>query len=653
MIEVEIIDTGMVLLSEKGERIRMTYQASDFADAGSAKGSFSTSIKIPWTAHNLEALGFSNVVNVKSTLSRSKNIKARLIDNNNEIDNGFIRIDDDNFINKTITITFLGRNVDWFSALGDSNIADLDLSRYDHIANASIINSDRSEGYIYLPIDYGSLEAKSSAVINFDEIFPAMFVRDIIKQMFKELGYKLGGTLMKRPELARMLIPFRGENEYHTQKWVNDRTMTVGGYGTQVIPNVSSQVLRLDNLDEPLYRNSLLMNFNDSSYRYYADEPMYIILAIHIAMQSQSNFTVHVRKNGLVQQSNTFNQRNSYYTNVILLDSGDYVDILIQPMGTTEVVLFEGFYRTYVDFIVQKEIAPNSIRQIAGYLPDMKQKELIEYIFFRFGVIPSFDKSNGTIILNTLDDLNVEGAENWSGKIDFSQSIERDFFDLVSDYCKENICKYDDDSSDTLLSAYKEKFGVEYGQGSINIDNDYLEGSQEYFSSKFTPTKSRNVFTGIADLFLPLPYMPRNGNAAPRILYYEPNMSIFDLTGGQISTMTIAGQVVSHIPYAYFINVNNNAVDPIITDHLGFGDPLDASVTSKSILESTYRRLSQVLNNPLVAKPSLSLGALQISTLDYTKLKYIEDLGGYYYLNQVGQYDGSGDPTECELIKWY
>ena len=44
----------------------------------------------------------------------------------------------------------------------------------------------------------------------------------------------------------------------------------------------------------------------------------------------------------------------------------------------------------------------------------------------------------------------------------------------------------------------------------------------------------------------------------------------------------------------------------------------------------------------------------KIETVDHTRgLKYIQELGGYFYLNKISQYDGSGEPTECELIKWY
>ena len=208
MIEIEILDTGKRLPLSKKERLRMTFQAADFGEAGSGSGSFSTTCSVPITPQVIEALGFSIVPNATSILSAYKNIKARILQDENEIDKGFIRIDEENTTKKELKITFYGRNVDWFTSLGDRTLRDLDLSEYDHFKTNLKINEIREDGYVYLPVDYGTLQAKSSATILEDEIWPAVFVATLVKQMFKEAGFKVAGTLFEKGEYNRLIMPF-------------------------------------------------------------------------------------------------------------------------------------------------------------------------------------------------------------------------------------------------------------------------------------------------------------------------------------------------------------------------------------------------------------------------------------------------------------
>jgi hypothetical protein len=649
----------------KKNRIRVTFQAADLADAGSTSGSFSTTASIPLTSEVIEALGFATVKNVINQTSPYRNIKARLLDNNNEIDRGFLRIDEDEEIEGNVRITFFGKNVDWFNSIGDKTIEDLDLSRFDHYNTVANITANNTDGYIYLPVDYGSLEAKSSAVIATNEIYPALFVHTLITQIFKDLGYKVSGSLFSNPKIKRMLIPYSGLSVWHSQQWVNDRSVVVSGTGlTQTNTTETNEIVQLDNVVGYArginLKTSAVGNYNTSNYRYTADEPMIVDIQVHKLGASDGMF-FDIYKNGLLQDENEF-KTLEYIVAPITLAAGDYLEFYFRknnnnPSETASITWRYNSQDTqvasHVSITPRRDLVSGSQFQLSSFIPELKQKELIEYIFTIFGVIPSFDKATSSVVLNMITDLTIENSEDWSDKLDLSQEIETSYNDFVSNYAKSNIFKYQDVSADTLLQDYKEAYQVEYGQGSLLIDNDYLDAESNYYEAPFAPNKSRNVFTGIANLYLPLPYIKQESSPTPSILYLIPNVSVADLTQNLITTISIAGQAVTHIPFSYFLTNITNISDPIINDNLGFGVSLDNQTYGKTILQSTYAKLEKVLNTPIVVKASFNLTAFDISNVDYTQLKYIEALGGYYYLNSIGQYDGSGESTECELIKWY
>jgi hypothetical protein len=151
-----------------------------------------------------------------------------------------------------------------------------------------------------------------------------------------------------------------------------------------------------------------------------------------------------------------------------------------------------------------------------------------------------------------------------------------------------------------------------------------------------------------------LPYIFRKDADKCKILYFAGFLSLSELTNNQISSITINLSSRNNIPYSYFVNPLQNIVnDPIINKQLSFGIPKDQNTATKSILDSTYGNLQRILNKPISVTVSLRLSAFDIANVKYNRLKYFEQLGGYYYLNKIGQYDGSGESTECELIKWY
>lgn len=679
MIEIEIQDTGERLVMSKKDRLRVTFQSCDLRESGTSTSSFSTSAKIPLTAENIERLGFRSVMSIQP--SEVTIIKARLLSGNNELDKGFIRLNEVSKDKKELDITFFGRNVDWFSQLKGKDIRDIDLSIYDHLNTAANINTNRDSGYIYLPVDYGTLAVKSSATILQSEIFPAVFVKTVIQHIFKDIGYKVRGTLFENPRLQRMLIPFSGIEPVHSKEWVNERTVKLTGdgsgtYGDYYAFTVTTTEQRIP-LDK-FVQNSVFDpnngNYNPNTYEYRVDTPMDIQVVVDATFDTETINFIQVYKNG-VSQATFYGLQNAsgsvYLSNLV---EGDtiYFTVLKGGIGYSRLLLYnyttdvgserignygsieviKGSTSTFA-ILAQKRLAQGSLYNIGWFLPKMKQSELIEYIFFVFGALVSFDSRTNSIVIDTINDLAISNSEDWSSKLDLSKPIDKDLFDFVSDYAKKNTCKYSREEYDTPVEDYLNDYGEEYGQGSIDINNEYLESEKEYYTAPFLPSKSIEVFTGVANLQMYLPFLFQKDNGKAYIMYYCPNVSVSELTNGVISTVTIAGTAQTHIPYPYFVTPINYINDPLINDQLCFDLPIDYPYNGNGILESNYRSISKALNKSEVVTASIFLTALEIANISFTTLKYIEPLGGYFYLNKIGQYNDSGDSTECELIKWY
>jgi len=679
MIEIEILDTGKRLPLSKKERLRMTFQAADFGEAGSGSGSFSTTCSVPITPQVIEALGFSIVPNATSILSAYKNIKARILQDENEIDKGFIRIDEENTTKKELKITFYGRNVDWFTALGDRTLRDLDLSEYDHFKTNLKINEIREDGYVYLPVDYGTLKTKSSATINADEIWPAVFINRLVKQIFKEAGFKVDGTLFDKGEYNRLIMPF-------SLTEINNTIKTQVNLETTVSANVSKQLpayqvntpikLQWDSRfgttnyidysyigDPNNYYKLRDDNRNwkiggTDSYRYTSPADMYVNILFDFYVDTvpgsaKQNLIATIKKNGVVfktYNSSATGVKRLVYEN-ILLNTGDYLEFFIEFTNSYTSAIYNSSFLRIVPTLTAVTTSKFTIN---SFLPNMKQQTLIEYLFFIYGIIPSFDKNTNTVILDSISDLTAFGAENWSNKVDQSQIVEQRFFDFVSDYAKENICQYETLETDTELEAYRKTYAENYGTGAIAIDNDFLDSTSEYYTAPFYPTYSRKVFTNVSNLNLYLPYIFKNDSDIGRLCLYTGQKNVSDLSDNIINSITIDGTARTTIPYSYFILPIAAYLDDLINNyHLGFDNPKDQPYSKTSILQRTYYNLTKVLNKPVSITCSLKLTAYDISRLKFNRLKYIQELGGYFYLNKISQYDGSGEPTECELIKWY
>jgi hypothetical protein len=141
-----------------------------------------------------------------------------------------------------------------------------------------------------------------------------------------------------------------------------------------------------------------------------------------------------------------------------------------------------------------------------------------------------------------------------------------------------------------------------------------------------------------------------NSDLIPRCLIDYGVVDIFQL-GEVAEEITIIDTVVTQIPFSFFYKPQMGFVIDGYRETLAFGYQNIFSANDYGPLEYDYDLINSALNTPVTIEAYLLLNQIDMVNLDFLKKKYIERLGGSFYLNKIDEYDGSGNSVKCELIK--
>jgi hypothetical protein len=730
------INNDKFLDLSKREYVALSYQVFDLGKLESRQGAFTNDFDIPNTDYNRALLGYATEDNIyQPEFSATKKIPARVYNNNIMVSDGFIQIVE--FSLKTIRICFFGDNVNIWEAIKGKKLKEIDLSYLRHVYNATnVINSfGNTSGYIYLPIDYGNFTARTLRQINAGEIFPAIFVDDITKGIFRQAGFKVSGSLLSRSLYKKSVIPFTNAEFGYSDDFATRKSFyAINRSAPPVIPASSNQKYNFNEtinfFGGKLYSNEL---FDLSTDRYTADEMYAINISFGYNYRAliMENFPLVERpilkiyKNGVQAYSTT---AASIDLQQIIVFPGDYFEFYIHNHNPANPNIK---VRAWARIIVFKEIIPGSIVFPEIALPDMSQTDFIKWLIYRFNLLITVDSFTNTVYLDQFNDIKFNAVDDWSDKVDLKKEPKIDKAKIVSNYAKRNIGKYTLDESDFLQTAYSSSNnGLAFGSGVFNIDNDFLPDEKDIFETPFSGTFINPAF-GINKI--KLPYIPRyivekgvtlsfqssntsneggflrftisglpsfkerdriqitnasetSYNGVWEILYKFSDISFYvgvpyvagssgdikffpsdinvpaprcltvyglvDLI--QISdtvSLEIMGQTVTEIPFSYFFKGTYGWGIDDFKESLAFSIQNIPEPNDNGAFETDYADLINALNNPEMRIAYLRINQLDIINLKFLQKKYIERFGGYFYLNLLDEYDGSGDSVLCELVK--
>lgn len=715
------IDNEYLDLQE--EYIAVDFLINDIGEIQSKQGEFSNDFDVPKTAHNIRVLGYSTETNVIGTYSPSRAISADLIQNNTVISSGFVQVNSKE--GDKINITFYGSNIDVFELLKDKSLQEIGLSDYSHnYTGANVVSSfNNTEGYIYSVIDYGHFQDRRSNKIVSGEIFPCIYLHTLIKEMFKNIGYKVSGSILSRALYYKIVLPFVNETFGYSKDYVNSKSVYADNLLSELfaVSAGATAICRfartIDNFNGVTYGGSSLMDLPNE--RYTADGDYGVTIEYRTLVSTVPAKTLILRINGVdVAESNS-----NYLTYTTNLSSGDYIEMYFKNdsagvLNVRNIIKI----RALQTFVETSEVNPSVC------LPNITQADLLKWLLFRFAGVFSVDKFSKTVYLNQFSDLkkNLTNSDNWSDKIDLSNDIETNYIDLVSNYGQKNYANYAIDENDKLFFSYNAENDLSYGSGMFDLDNDFLEGEKIIYEAPFSPTEQCLFFNGFN---FRLNYIPRNigssffgeftnsqsqnyggllsisvqlspnptvgqiieiyegsyigvwtivevispsrfvlnaswsgastgsfiafdntyNAAIPRVLINYGNVDVATLS--EITELEIMGQTVTEIPFMYFYKSKEGTELDNYGESLAFGVPSVFAPYDKAAFDSDYLDVIKMLKESQVVKAYMKLNQVDLANLDFLKPKYIESLGGYFYLNKIEGYDASGDSVLCELVK--
>jgi hypothetical protein len=665
MVSILIEETGEYLDLQR-EFVGLNYQIYDLGNIDTRTGTFSNDFKIPNTAHNRAALGNATQSNIlQGTLTPYSGITARCFQNNISISKGYIQINDTD--KNTIDITFYGDNVDIFELIRDKSIRDVDLTSLRHVYDAATVISSFSNtsGYIYLVSDYGLFTERITNDIVSGEIFPSIFFMDVLTAMFKDIGYKIDGTLLNRALLKKSVLPFVNHTFGFSSEFVNSKSFYVnnGQIGpivgnTFTIASGATVIHQFSGYGGGSlgagYDNDL---FNLTTDRYTADADYQITVRYLCDFRNFSDMngpgvarpTFYVRKNGIVVATSAAGFMGVTYT--ATMEAGDYLEFYVRNNhGST--ITFNGtatgtVSQTFVDGSI---VYPETV------LPDISQVDFLKFILFRFQGVLTVDQFTKTVYLNQFNDIKNKPTEDWGSKVDLAENPVTNYSSILKSYGKTNIAKFTEDDNDSYQEEYNSNNTYPFGSGRFTISNAFLEEEKTIFETPFSPTF---IIESFDDNKLLIPYLPRFLDPAdttqinvpePRMLTVYGKVDITDINQG-LTSLDILGTNVTEIPFAYFYKSTFGFEVDDFKESMAFGVQNIPNANDLGAFESDYLYLIEILQNPEIKRAYLRLNQIDMVNLDFLKKKYFERFGGYFYLNIIENYDASGDSVECEIIK--
>ena len=295
----------------------------------------------------------------------------------------------------------------------------------------------------------------------------------------------------------------------------------------------------------------------------------------------------------------------------------------------------------------------------------MNQDDFIKDIFNQFGAIFTEDSISKTVFINKFETIkdNIVNAIDWSSKLDLSRDIEVDYTELVSGYGKKNTLKYEDNTDSEKAADLGIDIKGNIGNGSFEIDNDFLTKEEELFKGSFCSSELMETFNSRAKIL----YIPRYVDGSVDVQYPtldpKPRCAIL---GGVVdvdevfinseTSINITGSLgntnVTSLPFTYF-HADITGIETIDTigQGLSFGNPYISNI-QKNLLDTYYQDFQSILNNPRRVTAYFLLNERDINNLDFLIPIYLGgELNNYFYINKISDYrPNNNGVTKVELV---
>jgi len=648
MVELIVEDQSLDLY--EGEVISLTMAVNDMASIESREGNYSNKFSIPSTIKNNSILGYPNELNFVTGFKPTKSRNARIAIDGLDVQRGFIQVEQFNQNKKEFSVSFFSGNTDWLDDIGDKTLKDITLNKYNHVWDSATVAASftNTEGYIYPFIHYGRYNNVGTNDADLINWLPAMYTHTLVRQMFADIGWKVGGNLFQDPIFLKHILPFSLKELNYDKETLDlvgfSSDGAIGSYAA-AIPIVYPNVTDGNNLG----------SYDDTTGVYTSNADVVVDVDVKLSATLLGADRLEIRKNGLV----LFSSKISSVRGSITLAPTDTITVTTS-LGAT----VTAFSNSYFIVTASTILVEGMTIYMSSTMPDISQEDFLKTIFNQFGAVFTSDNISKTVYINKFEKIkdSIGNAIDWTDKVDLSREIEIDYTELVSDYAKVNTLGYKE-NTDSEVVDFSSTIPAFVGNGSFTIDNDFLSKSEDLFESKFVASGNLPCFNDRANLMY-IPRYSRGGvgvnspdvDPKPRCSIVVPAVSVSDLFAGDITSIDIVGSTgttnVTTLPFTYF-NVSLTGIDEIdsINQSLAFGDNVSPK-GQKNLIETYYQDFTAILNNPRRITAYFLLNERDINNLDFLRPIYLGgELNNYFYINKVNDYRPSNNGvTKVELV---
>lgn len=692
-------------------KMPVTYSIFDISEPGKRGGTRSKTLLLPGTSQN--NIIFNNIFEIDADGTFNPNINADcfVYQDTIEIFRGSFELLQVNRKQDFITYecAILGRVTNIYTAFGDKNLSDLDLSAFDHNYTQSVqANSwtlSSGYGYVYPLIDYGETDASQQTIWQVNQLYPAVYVKALMDKIFALSGYTYNSSFFNGDLFNKLIIPFNAgsfkysEGEVDSRKFeasivstsanvtssTSDQYITIPYDNTSTSPNFDTSaqfdilthkwtVGKTGHYNLTLHSNLLATFTNTTGLTFDLFYPAYIEMvivrggvtqAVDPSMQDNISRSLHYTSGvpPFIINIDSFFQ-NQYliasdvvYFRIHVKSSSSAAFSLRLDVQTNSYVYNEVVNETIAegDQVVMSDVVPQNIR-ICDFFSSITN-------MFNLYIDEDKDIPNQLNIEPRNDFYNAGVLQDWTSKWDKSQDVTiTPMGELTS---RNYLFTYHSDK-DYWNDKYSKTFvqtdhNEIYGEYWLPIDNDFLTDTQT-IDIIFAPTILSQYQPG--SLILPsIRFIDTNPTISSdktvpkssviRVLYYG-GLKSGNWTYRNLSTGTPSDISESQYPYAGHFD------DPISPSlDINFGLPAELyyqakgqAITDNNLYNAYYSSQFDEITDKdsKVITIFLHLTPMDIQNLDFRNEIYIA--GQYYRLMEITDYDlVSPGLSQCQLLK--
>lgn len=265
-----VLSTGELDVAETVS-VPITFNIGDIRDLTARKGTFSKTIVLDGTKNNNELLGHYYDVNIQAgTFNINTLTKCQLIQNGVPIlDEALLqlvsvnKVQSNNSYEDEVSYTVLIKDsrAEFFTAITNANLTDLDFSDLNHTWNAtaivgSFVNTV-ADGYKYV-MPFNNTNSYSA-----NEFKPAIYAKTYFDRIFAVAGFTYTWAELTAAHFDKLLIPYNGDtndqdyNDYRveaTNTWTTTNVQATGYNVTfsEAVDSGWSEVIDTQGIFDPL-----------------------------------------------------------------------------------------------------------------------------------------------------------------------------------------------------------------------------------------------------------------------------------------------------------------------------------------------------------------------------------------------------------------